>query len=271
MDEHVKDFFKPYAEDERKGSFYKVISLHEADDVRWKPISRMAPTLPKGWFELCQLPAKTRIQFTFDYWISKIPYQPYLDSSLSSFFHSLDDIGVFLTQKRYDDLFEAQMVYSVSKNRGYYRGKVSAQETDILAMQQLFPDYILPHDYVSFLKIHNGFYKSTDCTGIISTAEMEAHYKTFKSFLQSEEEIKTESGRVVNPRSLIPFYESFGMPFYQCFWGEWHPEQEMGNVYFNAIEKRISDSTAKGGGSAEQLAFAKFTDWLIFYLEQIET
>jgi hypothetical protein len=78
----------------------------------------------------------------------------------------------------------------------------------------------------------------------------------------------TSKGAPVNPKSVIPFYESFGIPFYQCFWGEWYPQQEMGNVYFSHTTKTISDV---GGtdSSAESMAFQTFVEWLMFYLERV--
>ena len=59
------------------------------------------------------------------------------------------------------------------------------------------------------------------------------------------------------------------MPFFQCFWLEWYPEDEMGNVYYSGVANTISDLAAKAT-SAENMAFPTFTDWLMFYLETIE-
>lgn len=271
MDEHVKNYFCQYSDDSNKGNFHKVIALHDAADVNWETITQIVSALPKGWFELCQLPIKTRIQFSLDFWLSKIPYHPKIDQALSAFFGALDDIGVFLSQKKFDDQFEAQMIYSLSDNRGFYRGAICASDDDITYLQKLFLEYILPEDYLAFLQIHNGFCKTTDCTGITSTADMKQRFSEFQVLLESQDQLTTKSGRVVNPNALIPFYESFGMPFYQCFWGEWHPEQEMGNVYYSAADNTISDPLNKYTGSSEHMAFPTFTDWLVFYLEQIES
>jgi hypothetical protein len=59
------------------------------------------------------------------------------------------------------------------------------------------------------------------------------------------------------------------MPFYQCFWAEWYPEQEMGNVYYSGESKTISDVFGSFS-SSETMAFTTFTDWLMFYLERID-
>jgi hypothetical protein len=271
MDEHVKDFFLEYSEATGKGSFHRVIALHEAADVNWETVSQLAPQLPKGWFELCELQTATRIQFCMEFWLSKIPYNPNLDQALSQFFGSLDDLGVFLTQKTFDAPIEAQMVYSLSGNRGFYRGAVNAVEEDLIYLQKLFPDYILPEDYLAFLQIHNGFCKATDCTGIIKTSCMKQKYEDFQELLRTFDQLLTKSGRSVNPNALIPFYESFGMPFFQCFWGDWYPSQEMGNVYYSGADNTISDPLQINTDSSELMAFPTFTDWLIFYLERIES
>jgi hypothetical protein len=71
-----------------------------------------------------------------------------------------------------------------------------------------------------------------------------------------------------HPKSLIPFYESFGQPFFQCFWGDWYPDQEMGNVYYSNATKKILVSNKKDD-CLETMAFETFTDWLVFYLEKL--
>jgi hypothetical protein len=99
---------------------------------------------------------------------------------------------------------------------------------------------------------------------------MKEGYNAFQEMLGSViDPITTPSGAIVNPASLIPFYESFGMPFFQCFWGEWYPEQEMGNVYLSPASRMIS-TCKKRGECDESLAFETFTDWLMFYLEKID-
>lgn len=253
MDENAKDYFCQFSGNIGRGNFYKVIPLHDTADVNWETVSQVAPSLPKGWYELCQLPVKTRIQFSLDFWLSKIPYHSAADQALSTFFGNLDDIGVFLTQKGIDEPYQTQMVYSLSNNRGFYRGEVRASDEDIIRLQKLFPEYILPEDYLAFLQIHNGFCKTTDCTGITSTYDMMERLSSFQVLLESLDVVTTLSGRAVNPNALIPFYESFGMPFYQCFWGEWHPEQEMGNVYYSATDNTISDPLENYTGSSAPL------------------
>ncbi len=87
--------------------------------------------------------------------------------------------------------------------------------------------------------------------------------------LEEQDSLTTTKGVAVNPHSLIPFYKSFGMPFFQCFWGEWHPESEMGNIYYSDLTRKICACTKKDE-CVETMAFETFTDWLMFYLEKID-
>lgn len=270
MNEHVQEYFSAYSKEGDQGKFHKVIALHDNPDLEWEMIARLVPDMCKGWFELCLLPVTTRLQFSLEFWLSKVPYHPDIDQAVIAFFGALDDIGVFLTQRTFDHPFEAQMVYSLSNNRGFYRGSVNAREDDVIYLQKLFPDYILPKDYLSFLQIHNGFCKATDCTGILGTREIPIKRLGFQELIQAKGLLVTKSGSIVDPETLIPFYESFGMPFYQCFWAEWHPVDEMGNVYYSGADNTISDPLKPGQQSYVQMAFPTFSDWLIFYLEQIE-
>ena len=97
---------------------------------------------------------------------------------------------------------------------------------------------------------------------------MREKYLAFQQMLEQQDSIITSIGTTIDPKALIPFYESFGMPFYQCFWAEWYPEQEMGNVYYSTESKTISDLFTSGA-SSESMAFPTFMDWLTFYLERV--
>lgn len=268
MDHHIKEFYRQSSDESPSGNFHSVIALHEAPDTSWKDISEKVPDLCRGWFELSHLESKDRIEFTRDFWLMKIPYREGFDKFLNSFFSSLDDIGIFLTQKKYSDPYEAHLVYSLKGNSGFYRGAPPISEKKQTDLQALFPNYLLPVDYFAFLQIHDGFSKTTDCTGLTCSKDMQESYKKLQELIQQHDPIVTSKGTTVDPATLIPFYESFGMPFYQCFWGEWYPEQEMGNVYYSGESRTISD-IYRGGLSTETMAFPTFTDWLMFYLERI--
>lgn len=269
MADHVKEFYQQFSDETSRGRFHKVIALHENKEINWKIAQEKAPELCKGWFELAQLNPKDRVEFCRDFWLTKMPFHPHFPKFLTHFFSLVDDVEVFLVQPKFDDPFEAHMVYSMKNDAGFFRGFSGATEKEILLLQQAFSEFILPNDYLAFLEIHNGFCKTTDMTGITKSTVMEESYKNFQIMLAQQERLTTTKSLAVNPKTLIPFYESFGMPFFQCFWAEWYPEQEMGNVYYSGKTKMISDIQNPEEPS-ESMAFPTFTDWLMFYLEQIE-
>jgi hypothetical protein len=267
MDTHVEKFYRQFSDETPKGVFHKVVALHEAPDSSWQELSRTVPALPRGWFELSQLKSEERIAMLRDFWLTKLPFCPHIVERLDPFFNKLDDIGIYLIQKRFDDPWKAELVYSLKDDGGFFRGGPPAQEEQLYDLQKLFPEVILPEDYVAFLTIHNGFSKATD-TGLISTDQFEERYRVYEALFAPDEIPTTTCGKPVNPHSLIPFYESFGMPYYQCFWTDWWPESEMGNVYLNGISKQIS-SVECAHPDTDQMAFKTFSDWLFFYLETI--
>lgn len=269
MDYHIKEYYRQFSDETPGGNFHSVIALHEAPDISWKSIHKQIPDLCRGWYELAQLPTKDRLEFTRDFWSSQLPYRAKMDAFLDRFFASLDDIGIFITQKKFEDPYFAHMVYSLKDNGGFYRGNPPIQEKARNALQKYFSSYMLPEDYWAFLQMHDGFCKTTDCTGVIASGEMATTYERLQEFLTSQEPVTTSKGSIVDPKTLIPFYESFGMPFFQCFWAEWYPEQEMGNVYYSGEARSISDVFG-GVIGPDIMAFTTFTDWLMFYLERIE-
>lgn len=269
MDNHALEYFRQYSGKSEKGHFHQVISLHDSLDGRnWEEVSKLAPTLCRGWFELSHLPVADRIEFTREFWLTKLQYQPDLNEALDKFFSSLDEIGIFLIQQSYDDVFKPRLVYSIKNNGGFFHGHPPAHEEQIIELQKSFPDFLLPADYLNFLQIHNGFSKSYD-TGIITSKDMAMTYQQFQESFQEKDAIITSKNVEINPKTLVPFYESFGMPFFQCFWSEWYPEQEMGNIYYSGETHTISEPTGSEDG-LEKMAFKTFTEWLLFYLEKID-
>ncbi|MEI8125303.1 MAG: SMI1/KNR4 family protein [Parachlamydiaceae bacterium] len=266
MDHHLKEFYRQSSDGTPRGNFHSVIPLHQTVDMPWPTAKEKAPNLSRGWYELAHLTTGDRIEFSRDFWLTKLPYRSGLNEFLNKFFSSLDDIGIFITQKKFEDPYEAHMIYSLRGNSGFFCGGPPATEKDLIQLQNAFPGIILPNDYSLFLQIHNGFFKTTDSTGITKTKDMPESYKEFRKL--QPDAIKTSKKTFIDPTALIPFYESFGMPFYQCFLTEWYPENEMGNVYYSGESKSISDIYSKSS-SEETMAFTTFTDWLIFYLESV--
>lgn len=266
MDHHLKEFYHQSSGDTPRSNFHSVIPLHLSQDIDWEELKEKIPSLMRGWYELAHLSAADRIEFTKDYWLSKLPYRQGLDESLGKFFSALDDIGVYITQKKFDDPYVAHLVYSIKGDGGFFCGGAPVTERGLMDLKDFFQNEILPKDYLAFLQVHNGFCKTTDSTGIIKTEDVPQTYLDLQRM--QGEPIMTTQGTFINPKSLIPFYESFGMPFYQCFCAEWYPEDEMGNVYYSREAKTISDIYT-GTSSIETMAFPTFTDWLLFYLEKL--
>jgi len=265
MNNHIKNFYSEFSDASPYGRFHRVIPLHADKKLSWEEVSDLAPTLPRGWFELSQLKVEDRIEFSREFWLSKLPFFPSIHTFLPKFFDRLDDVQIYLTQNSFEDPLEPELVYSVAQNEGFFHGAPPASQDVLLKLQNQLDGYILPMDYVTFLEIHNGFSKYTD-TGIIKIENVLKLYKNFQEFLREQSDLHLPNGESVNPRSLIPFYESFGQHCYQCFYGDWYPEQEMGNVYYSGIERTLSDISVKGNWM-EQMAFPNFMDWLVFYLE----
>lgn len=270
MDFHAIEYYSAYSESGAHGNFHQVICLHDDPLLEWGEVNKIVPGMCRGWYELAQLSSKDRIEFTRDYWLDRLPYHPSLNEGITKFFASLDDLGVFITQQSYEDPYTAHLVYSLAGNSGFFHGESHAGDEEIIRLQKEFSDFILPPDYISFLKIHNGFAKITD-TGLIPARKVKETYEVFQQMVgEDEEPITADCGKVqVNPASLIPFYESFGQPCFQCFWKDWYPDEEMGNVYFSSETKKISICDKKED-CPETLAFQAFTDWLMFYLEKID-
>ncbi len=236
--------------------------------MKWEGVVALCPSFPRGWYELSRLSVEDRVEFTRDYWLSKLPYHPKAATFFTDFFSKIDDVGILLTKRHFDDPFEAVMVYSLRGDRGFFRGEPPATKVEIAEIRSFFSEYILPRDYISFLQIHNGFSKATDETGVISTRRLEESFAKFRKHLEAAPAVSSQEGIPLDPKALIPFYESFGQPFYQCFFAEWYPEEEMGNVYYSGVTCSISDT--KGSNASESMAFTTFLDWLMFYLELVE-
>jgi len=61
------------------------------------------------------------------------------------------------------------------------------------------------------MQIHNGFSKAQD-TGIVPIVNINVLYKQLQELFVDRDPIFTHTKEIVDPSSLIPFYESFGSP-----------------------------------------------------------
>lgn len=268
MDPYVSEYYRKPTSEIPNSHFHQVFVLHD-EDWGWEDLKDKVVELPRGWFELAQLPAQDRIEFIKDFWLTKMPFNPRLEPFLENFFRGIDDVGIFIVQRKLNDPFEVHMIYSLKNGKGFFRGFPPADESKILKLKQEFSGIIFPEDYLVFLQIHNGFSKTTDQTGIFCSETMRGAFERFQQFIEKQDGTLLSGKKAVDPKDLIPFYESFGMPFFQCFWTEWYPEEEMGNVYYSSATNAIS-CIAANDTSTENMAFATFSDWLMFYLETID-
>lgn len=270
MDRHIREYYSAFSDETPKGQFHSVIALNDEPNLKWEELVKKVPGLCKGWYELTHLTASDRLEFVCDYWMTRLPYRAGLKEFLMNFFNELDDIAVYIYQKKFDDPFRAELVYSLKEGKGFFKGLPGVDIDELTRLQQAFPNYIFPEDFLGFLKVHNGFSKATDVSGLIPAYKMKESYINFQEMLSDQLSLLTTTDELsVEPKSLIPFYESFGMPFFQCFYGEWYPEQEMGNVYYSLQTNTISDISG-GSTGPESMAFPTFIDWLMFYLESVE-
>lgn len=237
--------------------FEKVIPLH-IDHLTYQEAKALLATVPKGWIELSALPQDIRVEFSYRFWTKILPFHPKLFQSMGAFFSRLKDVGIYLLEDKKGG-YRAEMVYMIENTSSFFRGGVPLSEEEVLDFSSHF-NVRLPKDYLSFLQIHNGFSKSVD-TGILPTNQVMTHFQKIK------EEIRENLEGVIPPHSLIPFYESFGLHTYQCFFTEWHPMEGMGNIHYSSTDSSLS----RYDDPETTLAFETFSDWMAFYLEEIAT
>ena len=267
MNSHVLKYYrKSKGADPEARHFHEVIPLHEEKGMSWDEAHQKVSTLPRGWYELCHLSSQDRIELVRDFWLSTLPFIPHVDRFFHEFFQSLDDIGVYIVQWGEGLSYECEMVYSLRDGSCFYQGMPPSDEREILLLNDQFGGG-LPKDFLHFLQIHSGFSKHSD-TGMFRAEDMPRIHRKFVEHAIEQNLLIKSRDHVINPSDLIPFYESFGLRAYQCFFKEWYPEMEMGNVYFSFRDKTISDFQDPNALS-DTLAFSSFLDWLIFYLETI--
>ena len=265
MNSMVRQFFTTGKEEEN--SFKEVLFLTEEIAVNWVEISKKSPDLPRGWFELSRLAPRDRVEFTRDFWLDRLPYHPTAHPLIYEFFDQLDDIAVVLIQTEKDEPMFPELIYSLEDNSSFFRGRPPCSEEDLLELKNEI-GIPLPQDFLSFLRIHSGFGKLSEM-GLMPASEIsDSKRRILEIVTLSERPLKM--GKIndtrVDPHSLIPFYEAFGLSSFQCFYADWYPGSEMGNVYLSGIDYTISD-TSKRGAWADGLAFPTFLEWLAYYLQ----
>ncbi len=257
----MNDLAKQFYVEGGDAKFEGILILHENRDFSWAELSEKVFDLPRSWFELSHISKEERVEFVCDLWLDRLPFHPKAHPFFFQFFARLDDVAIVVVKKEGE--FSSEMVYSLADNSTFFRGFPPAIDQDI----SLFKTEIghgLPRDYLSFLKLHNGFGKLSEA-GLLNMDEVVLARGLLRdSLLYGENEIRFED-HLVDPNSLIPFYEDYGLSSFQCFFTDWYPNSEMGNVYFSGINHTISDVKHRKEG--EPLAFTSFLEWLVSYLE----
>lgn len=265
MTDPIHDFY-------RKANlpFHKVIPLHEIREKSFDELSQMVPLLPRGWYELNRVSKEDRLEFTRDYWLSKLPFSmtkgSELEERILSFFEGIDDIALFATQMRENSPFEPHMVYSLIDDSSFFHGLPPADSQAIESLSSQFANFSFPSDFLAFLEIHDGFSKFTD-NGLIRIRDMSRVYLRFQQML-STQGILTVENQIVDPKHLIPFYESFGIHSYQCFFAESLPTLDVSNIHYSEFERGFG-SFVEERSLDENLSFSSFLAWLCFYLEDV--
>lgn len=238
--------------------FVQVRILSEEKMESWEEAAEIAFNLPRSWFELSKLSAADRVEFVRDFWLDRLPYHPTAHPAFFDFFEKLDDVAVVLTQSRKGEPFDSELVYNLADGSSFFRGRPPCTEGDLQSLMQILEMNHLPHDFLAFAKIHNGFGKLSEM-GLLEVEEIpEARRRVIELVVRGQMELE--------PKSLIPFFEALGLASFQCFFSDWYPGNEMGNVYLSGIDYTLSDMTNKKMW-AERLAFATFSEWLAYYLQ----
>lgn len=244
-----------------KPNFEEVIFLTEGKKRPcWKESIALDPKLPKGWYELSQLSKEDRIDFTKQYWLKILPYQPSLYKGIERFFRTVDDVIPLLVL---DGKWSSRLVYSIKEDSTFFCGSPPMEEKELTQKESDF--HFLPSTWKQFFRIHNGFGKLLE-PGILPIEKIRtAKDKLILIALQS---ILHAGNRWIDPEDLWPFFEVSGLQSYHCFLTHWFPQGEMGTVYFSGIDYTISDVTSLR--PQEVGAYPRFGDFLLAFLEGTE-
>lgn len=246
-------------------NFEEVLVLSEGPARNWSDMERLVPNLPRGWFELSRVPAEDRVEFSRSYWLKRLPFNPKAHDAISNFFNCLDDVGVVLSKKK--DIWTPQLVYSFMDNSSFFRGLTPAFEDQIDELRSEV-DFALPSDWLEFTKIHNGFGKLSELN-LLKLEEIPNAWRRVKEMILKAQQVVKSGDTVIDPGSLLPFFEVSGLSSFQCFYADWYPGNEMGNVYLSGIDYTVSDIARRDAWN-ENGAFPTFLEWLASYLEGME-
>lgn len=226
MNELVRAYYRGGNEE-----FREVVFLHEGDAD--------APDLPQGWRQLAQV--EGRVGLVRDFWLSRLPFHPKVTRRIESFFAQLDDV-VPVVCRGVDEIW-SELVYSLADGSTFFRGLAPLR--DPFPLQEAYP-----RDFLSFLAVHNGFGRLSE-VGLLRAEELlDRREELIEECMQSELPPRFQ-GKLLDPSSLFPFYESLGV--LQCFYGP------LGNLDICRLDAKMGD--------LESSIYPTFLEWLTAYLE----
>ncbi len=247
--------------------FSDVIVLSETRELSWTEVQKMAPDIPRGWFELAHLCANDRMEFVGDFWLRSLPFIPAISEFMALFFASLEDVAPIMWQHKAGEPYQTDLVYSMAGRNCFFRGGAPLSEEKINFIKRQ-NNSMLPADFCDFYKIHNGFAKNFD-EGLFKAESIFEFTKAFQESIQADQKSVQSGLRKIEGAALIPFYRDLSQESMQCFYLDWYPSGGVGNVALSARDYKISDLTDKTM-LAENMAFVSFLDWLVFYMEEVE-
>ncbi len=252
MNDQVREFLS---------SFKEVRLLTEERGILWQDASSMG--VSRSWFELSRISPEDRIEFTKEFWLTRLALHVSATPAIEQFFSKLDDIALIATRQTTEEPWRIELIYSLGDNSSFFRGLPPASTGHIEAFQATF-DVRLPRDYCAFFHLHNGFGKLTE-TGLLPLEEIKGvSQRLIQRILGAHTPLRFNDA-LFDPHLLVPFYEEYGIESFQCFNADWYPSSEMGNVHFSSIDWTLSDVTERNAW-AEELAYPTFLEWLAAFL-----
>lgn len=242
-----------------------------ADDIAkyssWSSISKIVPSLPKGWYELTKFSSKERIHLVKEFWLSQL-CQGFVERDelfkIEKFFNSLEDIVICAFQECSKNFFNVKMIYLLKDSPVFFYGNPPFSLGCEQLKQQLWND--LPKSYYNFFNIHDGF-ACYDDLGIISIKNLSRIYHQFQDYLEKEEIISTY--KELNLSLFIPFYGGNLVHSYQCFLSNsCFDKEEPLNVPFLENDLMFLSNLLVHSCSSffEHNIFSSFITWLGCYL-----
>jgi len=250
MHEHVINFYTSRPD-------RQVVALHEGKEGSLATWLDKAPSLPKGWWELALLAPLDRLEFVETFWTMKLPYSPQIQELIEDFFTELEEIGIYLVKQQGQIHFTPELVYIRKDSPYFYRGAPPAHSESLSMIYPLLGQR-LSEEYVSFLKIHNGFAQGGE-RGMLSVEKMGEETYRMQTELMSGLYRMTFENEPLNPRHLIAFYAREEKRFYQCFHTQWYPDGHMGTL-------GLSLSAREQGCILMDATRPSFVCWLQSYL-----